>query len=268
MKESRQHAAIVKFFLILIPLINVFNYYLTYNNIALNWRTLLTFTLDTLEGYAAWAAVHFIIVYLDKRLPFTENVIKRLIIQIVTTLFTGMLIIIGLTVIIHYSTSREPIPRSFFTYDVFIISVWFLVINGIYIAMHFYREWRTAEYKRMEENKIKIGGIKVRSGKQEFLLNYDEVAGFMVDGEYILCFTMASKKFLLDQSMDKLEKLLPGSWFFRLNRQFLLHRQIISGFEKAENGKLNILIKFTPIASPIKVSRTRASTFKNWFQPG
>ena len=66
MKDPKQHTSEIKFFLLLIPIINVFNYYLTYNTISLSWRTLLTFSIDTLEGYAAWAAVHFIILYLDK----------------------------------------------------------------------------------------------------------------------------------------------------------------------------------------------------------
>ena len=232
MKESKRHASEIKLFLLLIPLINVFNYYLTYNNISFSWRTLLTFSIDTLEGYAAWAAVHFIILYLDQRLPFQENVLKRLIIQIVTTLFAGMFIIVVLTVIIHYAFTDGPIPVSFFSYDIFIISVWFLVINGIYIAIHFYSEWRISESKRVEENKIKKGGLNVKSGKQELFLNYGDIAGFNVDGDYIICYTMDGKKFLLDQSMDKLEKFLPTSSFFRLNRQTLIHRQIVYWFRK------------------------------------
>jgi len=187
MKESKRHASEIKLFLLLIPLINVFNYYLTYNNISFSWRTLLTFSIDTLLGYAAWAAVHFIIIYLDQRLPFHENVLKRLTIQIVTTLFAGMFIIVALTVIIHYALADGPMPVSFFSYDIFIISVWFLVINGIYVAAHFYSEWRTSESKRVEENKIKKGGLNVKSGKQELFLNYGDIAGFNVDGDYILC---------------------------------------------------------------------------------
>jgi DNA-binding LytR/AlgR family response regulator len=109
----------------------------------------------------------------------------------------------------------------------------------------------------------------VKSGKQDILLSYDQIAGLTVDGEYILCFTLDNKKFLLDQSMDKLEKSLPTSSFFRLNRQTLLHRQIISGFQRAENGKLNILLRNStmPVSTPINVSRTRAAAFKAWFQP-
>src|SRR5688500_1613673 len=154
MKDPKRHTSEIKLFLLLIPLINVFNYYLTYNNISLSWRTLLTFSIDTLEGYAAWAAVHFAILYLDRRMPFHENVLKRLIVQIVTTLFIGMFIIVALTVIIHYAFTDRPMPGSFFSYDIFIISVWFLVINGIYIAIHFYNEWRISESNRVEENKI------------------------------------------------------------------------------------------------------------------
>lgn len=268
MKDQNPHASEVKLFLALIPLINAFNYYLTYNNISFSWRTLMTFSIDTVLGYLAWASLHFIILYLDKKLPFTENVVKRLTVQIVATTLTGMLIIILVTVIIHYATTDGPIPASFFSYDVPIISVWFLVINGVYIAMHFYREWRISESSRTEQNKIKTGGLKVKSGKQEMLLPYDEIAGFAVDGDYITCFTMGNKKFLLDQSMDKLEQILPTSSFFRLNRQTLLHRQVITGFEKVENGKLNILLQSSAaISSPTNVSRTRASSFKNWFQP-
>jgi len=267
MKESKRHASEIKLFLVLIPLINVFNYYLTYNNISFSWRTLITFLIDTLLGYAAWAAVHFIILYLDQRLPFQQNVLKRLTIQIVTTLFSGMFIIVAVTVIIHYSFESGPIPASFFSYDIFIISVWFLVINGIYIAIYFYSEWRISENRRAEENKIKKGGLNVKSGKQELFLNYGDIAGFSVDGDYIICYAKDGKKFLLDQSMDKLENFLPTSSFFRLNRQTLIHRQIVAGFEKDVNGKLNILIKsLAGISSPLNVSRTRASSFKAWFQ--
>lgn len=265
--RQRLRTTEVKLFLVLIPVINIFNYYLTYNNIGLTHRTFITFAIDTVEGYAAWSAVHFIILYLDKKFPFDENVFRRLVVQITTTLLAGMSIIIGLTVIVHYSFKGGPIPIGFFTYDIFIISVWFLVINGIYISLHFYREWQASQLKRAEENKIKLGGLRVKSGKQEIVLDFEEIAGFSVDGEYILCHTLNGKKFLLDQSMEKLEKVLPSLWFFRLNRQFLLHRQIIIGFEKVENGKLNVIIKPSPFSSPINVSRTRASEFKHWFQP-
>ena len=86
--------------------------------------------------------------------------------------------------------------------------------------MHFYREWRTAEQNRHEEIKAKTGGIKVKRGKQEILLSFEEIAGFVVEGDYVVCFTQRGDKFLLDQSLDKIATTVPQAFFYRLNRQF------------------------------------------------
>lgn len=256
----------IKLFLALIPLINLFNYYVTYTDIRFTTRTLITFAIDTAEGYIAWLVVHLIIVRLDKTMPYEGNVLKRILFQIAIVLLAGMSVIILLTLSIHFVfAAGKPIPISFFSYDILIISVWFLVLNGVYISMDFYREWRLSQSKRMEENKIRSGGLRVKSGKQALQLEFDAIDGFIVDGEYILCHTSDGKKFLIDLSMDKLEKSLPINSFFRLNRQFLLHRQVIVGFEKVENGKLRILVKSSSIPAPINVSRTRAPEFKQWY---
>ncbi len=55
----------IRIFLVAIPLISAFNYYLTYPNIHFNGYLLLTFTIDTLQGYLAWWAVRSIILKLD-----------------------------------------------------------------------------------------------------------------------------------------------------------------------------------------------------------
>jgi DNA-binding LytR/AlgR family response regulator len=186
-------------------------------------------------------------------------------IQIITTVFAALLTIITLTVIIHYTFKGGPIPTEFFTFDLLIISVWFLIINSVYIGLNFYQQWQTAEQDR-KDSRLKAGGIKVRSGNQERLVLYEDISGFTVDESYILCFTVDGKKYVLDQSMDKLEKSLPAILFFRINRQFLLQRQVITGFERSANGRLNILLLPTcPFPSPINLSRTRAAAFKQWF---
>ena len=107
----------------------------------------------------------------------------------------------------------------------------------------------------------------VKQGRQDLKLIFETVAGFSVEGEYVVAFQLTGKKFFVDQSLDKLEKTLP-SVFFRLNRQYILHRQVIQGFRRAENGKLEVLIAATEhLPSEITVSRTKAGAFKSWFQP-
>src|SRR4051794_12528427 len=87
----------VLIFLILIPVISGINYYLTYSNIRFNGFLLVTFCLDTAQGYAAWWVVRLIIRYLDKVLPYEQRLTRRLLIQLGTTTLAGLLVIALLT---------------------------------------------------------------------------------------------------------------------------------------------------------------------------
>jgi len=255
-------------FLILIPFISAFNYYLTYSNIQLNGFLLLTFTIDTVQGYCAWWAVRAFIIFLDKKLPYETGLSRRIAIQLPTTLLIGLVVISALTELVSLIAKGKPAPLQFYTIDLFIISIWFFVINGIYIGLHFYRLYRNSEEIRKRENQIKTNGLFVKQGKQEVLLKYNDLEGFFVDEDYAVACQLGGRKFYLTQSLEKIEKTLPPDSFYRLNRQYIVHRQIVSGFKRAENGKILVTLQnASNIPSEIPVSRLRAPSFKAWFQP-
>jgi len=256
----------VRLFLILIPFINVVNYYLTYENFSSYWRLLATFSIDTLQGYIAWLIVRSIILWLDDRFPFELQPGKRVIMQLILTLLAGISSIILSTEFLNWLTTATPVPVSFYTKDIFIISIWFFVVNGIYVGLHYYYQFQDLEELRKKENKIITGGFMVSVSKKDVLLSYDEIIGFYFEGEYSVVVSIEKKKILIDLSLDKVEKTLPSFLFFRLNRQYIVHRQFIRGFEKLENGKITVSLKNSaPLPSPIPVSRTKAPAFKLWF---
>src|SRR6188474_3102479 len=125
----------IKFFLIAIAFISAFNYYLTYTNIRFNWFLVLTYTIDTVQGWLAWWAVRSIIIYLDKKLPYTDRPLKRILVQLSVTTIAGLLVIILLTELVSWIARGRALPLSFYLFDIFIITIWFIVINGIYIGM-------------------------------------------------------------------------------------------------------------------------------------
>lgn len=253
-------------FLVLIPFISAFNYHLTYTNIRLNWFLLLTFSIDTVQGYLGWWGARSLIFYLDKKLPFEKHHTYRIITQLAGTIVIGLVIISLLTELVSWIAKGKPAPLSFYTVDLFIISIWFFVINGIYVGLYYYNKWKNSEEERQEEKRLKSNGLVVRQGKQDIKLAFEDLVGFYVDNEYVVACHAAGKKYYLDQSLDKIEKTLPASGFFRLNRQFILHRQMITGFRRAENGKLIILLQAKEnFPSEITVSRIKASAFKDWF---
>lgn len=258
----------VLLFLMLIPFISAFNYYLTYSNIRFNGFLLLTFSIDTVQGYAAWWAVRKLILLFDQRMPFEEQPIKRITLQVLSTTLLGLFIISASTEAVSWIAKGEPAHQSFYAVDLFIISIWFFVINGIYIGLYYYNLWKKTEERFRQNTRAKSEGLMVRSGKQEIKLNFDSVGGFYVDDEYVVACDLSGKKYYLDQSLDRLENELPEDLFFRLNRQFILHRQQITGFKRADHGKLQVTLRTSELfPSEITVSRIKASAFKGWFRP-
>jgi hypothetical protein len=174
----------IRLFLWLIPLINVINYYLTYQNIGFSGRTILTFSIDTVTGYIAWLVVRAIILWMDRKFPYDVSPPKRIGFQIVLTLFAGSLTIILITEIVNFIATSKPVPHTFYTTDIFIISIWFFVLNGIYIGLHYYNQWQLTEANMKQIVTQITEGFKVSTSKKDLLLDFDEIAGFYVDGDY------------------------------------------------------------------------------------
>lgn len=258
----------VPLFLVLIPFISAFNYYLTYSKIEFNGFLLLTFTIDTFQGYCAWWGVRAVILLLDKRMPYGINPLRRIIIQLLTTLIVGLLIIALLTELVSLIARGKPAPLDFYTIDMFIIGIWFFVINGIYVGLYYYNALRRTEMRRLEDNRMKTEGLLVKQGKQELRLKYEDLAGFYVDGDYAVAVSRPGKKFYLDQSLNEIEKSLPGNDFFRLNRQYMVHLDMIAGFKRLDNGKIAVALKtHEGFPAEVPVSRLKAAAFKRWFRP-
>jgi DNA-binding LytR/AlgR family response regulator len=258
----------VKFFLIAIAFISAFNYYLTYTGIRFNWFLVLTYSIDTVQGWLAWWAVRSIIIYLDKKLPYADRPLKRILIQLVVTTAAGLLVIILLTELTSWIAKGQPALSNFYFFDIFIFIIWFIVINGIYIGMHYYSEWKQSEMQRQEEKKVRAGGFTVKHGKQDLLVPFNDILGFYAEEGYTVLLTMQNKKYITDKSLDKIEQVLPEEFFFRLNRQYIVHRKALTGFKRTGDGKIDVLVlPFENFPAAIPVSRTRAVHFKNWFRP-
>jgi len=256
----------VRFFLIAIACIAAFNYYLTYSNIRFGWFLVFTYSIDTIEGWLAWWAVRSIIIYLDKKMPYEANPLKRIVVQTSITTVAGLSIIIGLTEMVSWIVRGRSALLNFYTNDIFIITIWFLVINGIYIGLHYYHQWKELEFRRQEEKKLRTGGVDVKLGKQNQVLPFEQIIGFYTDEGYTYVQRMDGKKYLIDRSLDKIESSLPKEMFFRLNRQYILNHQIVTGFKRVEDGKLEVILKAAGnLPELIQVSRNKAAHFKKWY---
>lgn len=260
----QQYAPDIRIFLILIPLIAGFNYYLTYSNIRLNSFLLLTFTIDTLQGYLAWLVVRHIIIRLDRFMPYERQFLKRLFMQIALTTLSGLIVISATTEIVSLIFKGELAPLDFYTFDLFIIGVWFLVINGLYISIYFYNKTTPGKPKDVKP----VSGtpaLVTRVGNTEIVLPCRDIKCIFRQGDYAVAVTREDKQHLLDNSLNEIFELLPAETFYRLNRQTIMHRDFIKGYRIMPNRRLLVLLTDMELDTEQYISRTKAPEFKKWF---
>ena len=200
-------------------------------------------------------------------MPFGPKPIQRILIQLGLTTFAGMSFIVLTTELVSWIAKGRPAIPEFYTMDVFIIGIWFLVINGIYIGLFYYHTLQEIQQEKLT-TQADFRGIPVKTGNQELLIPASDLAALVIDTEYVLLFTSQGKKYFLDESLDYWEKNLPEMDFFRLNRQTIIHRQILQGFKKLEHGKLEAQVSASfNFDLELGISRAKAPAFRAWFMP-
>jgi hypothetical protein len=257
----------VKLFLVLIPMINLVNYLITYHHIVLNTYFFLTLFIDTLQGYLTWLIVRYIIIRMEKKSPLVNFNFYRLFLQLFYTVLAGLGLIIGVTEILNAIANDKPVPLNFYQLDIWIYAIWILVGNGIYISLYYYLLWKNSEQNLQEANTLKTDGISVKEGDKKIKIGLSDISGFYVEDGLTFLLQHRGKTNIVDFSLDKLEQKLSPSLFFRINRKFIVHRSSVTGFKKIENNK--ILVMTSPESSLPKellMSRLKAPEFKKWFE--
>lgn len=110
--------------------------------------------------------------------------------------------------------------------------------------------------------------------KQRFLIkfgnriqfkNVEEAAFFCAEGK--TCYFISKlngKRFMIDHTLEELEnELLDPKFFFRINRQYIIHIDILKEIKSLSNNRFEIVLN-VPIADRLTVSRSRGIAFKNW----
>ena len=130
--------------------------------------------------------------------------------------------------------------------------------------------------KKMQslEEIIRSQMLSSKAMRRNFLVPYrdklipikdEEFAWFKIENGIVDGMLTDARNYVIDKTLDELEKLLNPDAFFRANRQFIVARQSIREIEFYFNGRL--LIRVGPISKkPILISKERVPVFKKWFE--
>lgn len=105
----------------------------------------------------------------------------------------------------------------------------------------------------------------VKSGSHIRIIQKDEISYFYsVEGySHLVC--KDNKKYLLDETLDTIQKLLDPKEYFRINRSMIINLSSIKTIETYFNSRLTLRLE-PPHMETIIVSRERVKEFKDWLE--
>jgi two-component system response regulator LytT len=103
----------------------------------------------------------------------------------------------------------------------------------------------------------------VKTGAQFKHIPVENISYFVSEDGLSLAYTLDKKKYFVDYTLDELIRLIDPSFFFRVNRKFIVNLDSIISVKTYFSRRL--LIEMTPsYTEDIIVSKERVKQFKSW----
>ncbi|MDA3891666.1 MAG: LytTR family DNA-binding domain-containing protein [Salinivirgaceae bacterium] len=103
----------------------------------------------------------------------------------------------------------------------------------------------------------------VKIGEQLKHINTADIAYFINDEGVVFAFMQNGKRYMLDYTIEQLDKEVDPLAFFRINRKFIVSLPAINQIHRYFNSRLKLKLK-PEIDTDIIVSRERVNDFKAW----
>lgn len=92
-----------------------------------------------------------------------------------------------------------------------------------------------------------------------------DIAYFYIEHEVTFLYTFDGRRFIVNHTLDELEKMLDPLQFYRANRQFLVNVKSVTEVEQYFARKLLLKLN-TQTREPVVVSKAKASDFLHWME--
>jgi len=101
-------------------------------------------------------------------------------------------------------------------------------------------------------------------GQKFFFIEVQDVAYFLSDNKIVCLYTTDGHHYVLEYTLEVLEKMLDPTEFFRINRSVIVKAKAIEQVKPYLNSRLKVLFKAGTRVNEGIVSRDRVNDFKNW----
>jgi len=105
--------------------------------------------------------------------------------------------------------------------------------------------------------------LLIKSGVKHIPLTQEEIELIFTTEGYVYLHTVEGQKYLVDHYMYELYAMLNPDQFFRINRQYIVHKDLIGHYSGYTRGRLKVeLTKY--VSEPVLISFKRRHEFEAW----
>ena len=101
-------------------------------------------------------------------------------------------------------------------------------------------------------------------GQKLFFIDVDEIAYFLSDNKIVCMYAIDGNHYVLEHTLEALEKMLDPVQFFRVNRSMIVKAKAIEQVKPYINSRLKLLLRAGTKQIEAIVSRDRVNEFRNW----
>ncbi|MEM6772124.1 MAG: LytTR family DNA-binding domain-containing protein, partial [Bacteroidota bacterium] len=147
-------------------------------------------------------------------------------------------------------------------------------VEEIHAALGKYKRLQQAFGQRKEVEPIQFSEASEQNYQGHFLSQHrektivikaEEVALFSVENETVYLYTLRGERHPVFKKLEYLEDVCDPHQFFRVNRQMLVSRKAVTGFEPYFNRKV-VLSLSIKLEEQVIVSRLKVTAFKEWLE--
>ena len=107
--------------------------------------------------------------------------------------------------------------------------------------------------------------LVVKLGDKIRHIEANEIAYFFSEDKVSFLVTNETKKYIINYTLEQIEKFMNPADFYRLNRKYVAHINAIETIDKYFNSRLKIGLK-PEVEDDVLISRNKVSDFLNWLE--
>lgn len=225
------------------------------------WDIVFSLLAVSIVGYYLAWLVRFL--DRDKNLSWEKNFGKRATRQFTYGIAAPLIITFGLE-FVYLSILKIDLTQSSILNLELPLAFLYLTIINLFYYLNYISVTHRKKFEENSSSKRFAENIKISTGAKESLMPVKDVAFLKSEDKVLWLYNFEGKQFHINGTLKDWEPKLPDKYFYRLNRQIMVHRDAIERLESTGTRRLKVVLKNTD--DDIYLPKSKVTDFREWWK--